>query len=241
VEVLRRGAAALGIHLTEGQTGQFRAYHDALLEANRRLNLTAVTDPEGVQRRHFLESLAVGAALHRHRIRPWGFPARFLDVGAGAGFPGLPIRIADAAVRLTLLESTAKKAAFLTHLTTRLGLGEVEVLAARAEEASHDPLHRASYDIVLARAVAPLPTLLELTLPFLRPGGVLAAPKGSRAEEEIARSQRALQTLGGRLLLTEPLDVPGSDPAPLLVLVEQVSPAPDRFPRRPGTPGRRPL
>ncbi|HEY8489964.1 MAG TPA: 16S rRNA (guanine(527)-N(7))-methyltransferase RsmG [Dehalococcoidia bacterium] len=241
MEILRHGAAALGLQLTDQQVERFRTYYQALLEGNRRVNLTTVTDAEGVQRRHFLESLAVGAALHRHGIRPWGTPARFLDVGAGAGFPGLPIRLADAAVRLVLLEATAKKAAFLSHLTTRLGLGEVAVLAERAETAARDPAHRESYDIVLARAVAPLPALLELTLPFLRTGGVLAAPKGSGAAQEVAASARALRELGGRLRLSEPLPVPDGGPQPVLVLVEKVAPTPERYPRRPGVPTKRPL
>ena len=148
--------------------------------------------------RHFLESIALGAALReREMLRP---DAAVLDVGAGAGFPGVLLKIAWPGIRLTLIEATAKKTAFLSALVEALAFGERRVLTGRAETLAHDPALRGRFDLVVARAVAPLPALLELTLPFARVGGRVVTPKGSRAELEIAASARALEVLGGRAL-----------------------------------------
>jgi 16S rRNA (guanine527-N7)-methyltransferase len=235
MDLLARIAEALGLTLDARQLEQFEEYYRLLIAANERLNLTTVTAYEEVQRRHFGESLAVAAALHRAGLLQAGQAA--IDLGAGAGFPGLPIKIAHPNLRLTLLESAAKKTAFLGDVVKRLALQNVAVVTSRAESAAHEPAHREMYDLALARAVSPLPALVELALPFLRLDGVLAAPKGSRVTQEVAAAAPALLACGGHVVSVERLPE-----SPLtLVLVKKVAPTPSTYPRRPGIPSKRPL
>ena len=237
MRILADGAKRLRFGLRPGQLKKFRTYLDELNAARPRLRLTALTDPEAVQRRHFLEPLALLAALEE--IDALGKTA--IDIGSGAGFPGLPIKIVRPALRLTLLEANAKRAAFLERLVQRLGLERVTVVNDRAEQVAHNPEHREAYDLVLARAVAPLPTLVELTLPFLRLGGVLAAPKGSGASREVREAAAALRACGGHVESIHPLQIPGAETSPTLVIVRKASDTPQRFPRRTGIPAKRPL
>jgi len=239
MNLLARAAEGLGLPLNAQQLQQFEDYYHQLIAANRRVNLTSITDYQEVQRRHFGESLAVAAALYRAGVLKPGEGARILDLGAGAGFPGLPMRIVHPTLRLTILEATRKKTAFLEGLLARLGLQDVAVITGRAEAVAHEPAHREGYDLVLARAVAPLAVLVELALPFLQVGGFLATPKGSRAPQEIAEASRALALCGGRIVSDEPFPSPA---LPLtLVLVEKLAPTPAVYPRRPGIPTKRPL
>jgi len=222
-----------------------RRYRDLLLEANATLNLTAVREPEAVERRHIAESLALVHALEAAGRLPPG--TRAIDVGSGGGLPGIPLAIARPDVDVTLLEATGKKARFLERAARELGLANVRVLDRRAEEAAHDPDERERHDLALARAVAALATLAELTLPFVKVGGALAAVKGSRAEEEIAQAAGALTRCGGGEVRSLPLPV---EPSPLgvadatpvrLLLVPKIAPTPMDLPRRPGMPAKRPL
>src|SRR3990172_2559568 len=199
--------------------------------------MSLLIQSEALQRRHFLEPLALLAALER--LGPLGADA--IDIGSGAGFPGVPIKIVRPELRLTLLEANGKRAAFLERLVQRLGLANVTVVNQRAEEAAHDGAHREAYDLALARAVAPLPVLVELALPFLRIGGALAAPKGSGARREIAEAASALAACGGAVEYAGALEVPESQTPPILVVVRKESPTPTRFPRRPGIPAKHPL
>ena len=239
--ILVRGAQQLGVELDAHQLDLFERYYRHLKSASSRMSLTAVTGYEAVQQRHFLESLALLPAFRQVDLLAPGGRERVLDLGAGAGLPGLPLKIAAPDLSLTLLEATARKAAFLRQVVGDLALEQVEVLPGRAEEVARQADRRQAYELVVARAVAPLPTLLELALPFLRIGGVLAAPKGSGAPQEVARSQRALGLLGGTLLSVAPLSVPGARRRPWLVLVRKVAPTPEVYPRRPGIPAKRPL
>jgi 16S rRNA (guanine527-N7)-methyltransferase len=235
-EILRSGAASLGVRLSDEQLAQFDAYVRLVCAWSERVNLVGNADPEVVERRHMLESLAIGAALReREALRPDSDAA---DVGAGAGFPGVPIKIAWPGISLTLIEATSKKAAFLQALVAELKLEATDVLAGRAETLAHDPRLRARFDLVLARAVAPLPVLLELTLPFARVGGRVAAPKGSRVDAELAAAAGTLHALGGRAFVT-PLPVAG--PKQSLVVVAKMRPTPDAYPRRPGMPRKSPI
>jgi len=236
LDVLERESAARGVRLGAGQIAQFGAYLDLLTDWQSRLNLVGSADPDTVVRRHFIESLALGAALREREIlRP---DSRVLDVGAGAGFPGVPIKIAWPSVDLTLIEATAKKAAFLGALVEALGLDRTTVLTGRAETLAHDRALRGSFDLVLARAVAPLPALVELALPFARVGGRLVSPKGSRADDEVQAAGAALSAIGGRTIVL-PFDVPG--PPQRLVVVAKLRETPAEYPRRPGLPAKSPL
>ena len=190
---LRTGAASLGVTLDDSQLARFAALSDLLLDWNTRINLTAITEPEEVITRHFLDSLTCALALApEERARPLAL----LDVGSGAGFPGLPLAIAYPHWRVTLLEATGKKTRFQEAAIAALGLTNTHALNGRAEELAHARGHRGRYDVVTARAVATLPTLLEYCLPFVRPGGVLIAPKKGDLVEEIAAGERCSATSG---------------------------------------------
>jgi 16S rRNA (guanine527-N7)-methyltransferase len=216
---------------------RLRRFRDLLHDANATLNLTSVREPQAIERRHIAESLAVVRALEDAGRLPAGASA--IDVGSGGGLPGVPLAVVRPDVRVTLVEATGKKAAFLERTARELGLDNVRVLAARAEQAAHDPVEREQYDLALARAVAALPALVELTLPFVKVGGALAAVKGSRAEEEIAAAAGAVRRCGGGDVLSLPL--PTDSSTLRMLLIPKVLPTPSDLPRRPGIPVKRPL
>ena len=223
--------------LGEPAASVLRAYRDLLADATQRVNLTSLRKPEAIEQRHIGESLAVARALTAAGVLPPG--ARVIDVGSGGGLPGIPIAIARPDVVVTLLEATGKKAAFLQEAVTALGLGNVQVLAARAEEAAHRPAEREAYDLAIARAVAPLLALVELALPFVRVGGALAAVKGSRAEQEIEEAAAAIRACGGGPVRKRGLDT--GDPNLCLLIIPKIVGTPAHLPRRPGMPVKRPL
>ena len=252
---LRAGAAALDIGLSPDQLAAFDNYRDTLLAANRHINLTAITDPAAVEIRHFVDSLTCLLAWPTVTDRP----VRAIDIGAGAGFPGLPLKLIRPHITITLIDSVGKKTAFLADLVRRLNLAATTVLTARAEDLARQPAHRARYDVALARAVAPAAVLVEYTLPFLRVGGRLIAQKtAAKGPDELAACRRACALLGGGPPRLVPVALPSlsdkaSEPAGylaevqqalsdrVLLVVEKQHPTPDRYPRRPGLPAKRPL
>jgi 16S rRNA (guanine527-N7)-methyltransferase len=245
VQQLADGARKLDIPLTDEQLGAFQMYYETLVNWNRRVNLTRITDYEAVQVKHFLDSLSCLPVIKRSRIAlSLGTDLegpRAIDVGAGAGFPGVALKIAWPALHVTLLEATGKKAEFLRLLVERLGLPEVTVVNARAEEAGQDPAYREQYDLALARALAEMATLAELTLPLVRVGGLVVAQKGEDPIAEVETAQKAIVTLGGQVQEIVPVSVPGLAGARHLVILEKVSSTPQQYPRRPGMPAKRPL
>jgi len=229
------GAAELGLTLNQGQLDRFQTYYEELTDWNRRINLTSITGFEDVQLKHFLDSLTLVMTLERQG------DARFIDVGAGAGLPGLPLKIILPVIKLVLLESRRKKAAFLSHLVDELGFSDVEVVASRAEEAAHLGHFRESFDVVLSRAVAPLPALVELALPFVRTGGVFIAQKKGGIDAEVEGAARAIKLLGGRLREVKAVDLKELSGDRRLVIIDKISPTPEAYPRRPGMPKKRPI
>jgi 16S rRNA (guanine527-N7)-methyltransferase len=224
-------------HLSAAQREAFDTYRERILSERPRAGLTSLTDPDAIERRHFVESLALLEALEEHGV----LSSPVIDIGSGAGFPGLPMKIARPDLEMTLLEATGKKAAFLEAVASELGLAGITVIAARAEDLGRDTRHRERYALAVARALAPLRVLLELALPLVTVGGHLAAPKGSGAQREIAEASTALTALGGEIVLAEPLESVTVDVKPTLVLVRKIAPTPERYPRRPGVPSKRPL
>ena len=235
-DLLATGAKALGIRLSETQTSRFVRYYDELARWNERVNLTSITEWEAVQSRHFLDSLSAALALSPQMLQS----GSFIDVGSGGGFPGLPLKLAFPGMRGTLLEATAKKTAFLAHLSEILELEDISVRTGRAETLAHDAEMREAFDMALARAVADVATLAELTLPFVRVGGIVVMHKKADIADELEQAQGAIETLGGRLREVLPVTLPGLDERALVVLEKQ-HPTPERYPRRPGMPAKRPL
>lgn len=240
---LEKLARQAGVPLEAAQLSRFDAYRTLLLERGAKVNLTAITDPGEVDRRLFLDALRMVPVLDECLGAPAGTTgrrakaARLVDIGSGAGFPGLVLKIARPDLQVTLIEATGKKVAFLQDVIAALTLDGVTAIHARAEDTAHDPRHREKYDLATARAVASLPALLELCAPLLRLGGQAFFPKGLEIEEELAAGRRAAPLVGARVLQADPL--PGGETR--LVVVEKTGLTHPRYPRRAGLPAREPL
>ena len=234
-ESLAARAAEAGIPLTAEQIGQFSVYHEMLLDWNMRMNLTALTAPEDVAVKHIIDSLtAYDAAL-------FDGARTLIDVGTGAGLPGIPLAVYAPHLTVTLLDSLNKRVRFLTEVTAAMGLQNVRCIHARAEEAARTAEHRAAYDIAVSRAVARLPVLLEYTLPFVRVGGTLLALKGRAYAEEQKEARRAAEVLGGGRITARPVHLPGLDDVRAILTVTKERQTPAAYPRGGGAPTRRPL
>ena len=239
MEKLKSGANKLGIELTARQLEQFSIYYQELIAWNERMNLTAITDYSDVQVKHFLDSLTVTLALEQP-LNTRDF--RVIDVGTGAGMPGLPLKIVYPNINLTLLEATTKKTTFLQHIIDKLELSNVEVIAGRAEDLARYSEYREKFDIVTARAVAALPTLVELALPFCIVGGRFIAMKKHDIDAEIRQAGRAISILGGNLRQSTKIDLEElSDNGRQLIIVDKVKATPPRYPRPSGMPSLKPL
>jgi 16S rRNA (guanine527-N7)-methyltransferase len=238
METLIAGALELNIRLTDHHLTAFEIYYRELTSWNQRFNLTAITDREGVLVRHFLDSLSC------LKVLPWvdlAAGARVIDVGTGAGFPGLPLKIICPGMRLTLLEATRKKVTYLEYVAQVLGLRDVEVIHGRAEELGHNLDHREGHDWALARAVGEMATLAEYLLPLVQVGGAMLAQKGEDAAVEVQASDAAVAALGGRVRQLVPVELRGLAETRYLVVVDKVASTPDKYPRRPGIPKKRPI
>ena len=227
----------MGIELDNAQVGQFQTYLDMLEKWNARAALTSISALGAAETRHFLDSLTVSLAIRRGLTDG----ASFVDVGSGAGFPGVPLKIAFAAAKGTLVEATAKKAAFLEALRDRLGTTGLDVLTGRAETLAHRSDLRERFDFAVARAVAGVGTLAELTLPFCRMGGRVVLQKGPEVDAEVEQGKSAVAEMGGCVREVMAVEVEGLERAATLVVLEKVRPTPERYPRRPGVPEKRPV
>ena len=232
------GAKKLGLPLSWKQISQFEEYCHEMLDWNQHINLTAITSYEQVHIRHFLDSLTILSVLDDSRSYE---NLDILDVGTGAGLPGIPLKIALPEIKLTMIEATAKKTEFLNHVVSTLGLNNAKVITGRAEELAHNATYRAGFNIVISRAVASLATLVELTLPFCPIGGMVIAPKKGDVRKEIEGAQNAIDALGGSLLEVKLVELDDLIDDRYLVIIDKVSPTPDKYPRRPGIPEKRPI
>ena len=234
---LEQGARALGLELSRDKLRRFRIYLEKLQESNRKANLTTITGAEDIQLKHFVDSLTVASMLPSSEEQG----LRVLDVGSGAGFPGVPLKIVRENISLFLLESIGKKTSFLEQLARDLELEDVTVLNGRAESLARRRDLRESFDFVVARAVAPLSTLLEFTLPFCRLGGRVVAQKIDTYIREPGDFRKALSELGGEFLRDSLVEVEGLGSDRRLLLFEKIALTPETYPRRPGLPLKRPL
>lgn len=226
----------LNLKLSSAQVAAFRRYASELVAWNERVNLTAITEPEAIEIRHFADSLS---CLLTMKPRPTG--VKVIDVGTGAGFPGLPLKIVCPGIDLTLVEATGKKVAFLEHMVAVLELEGVVLVGERAEAIGQMADHRERYDWVVARAVAGMRTLAEYLLPLCKVGGRCVAQKGEGAHQEVAEAQTAIKMLGGHIRQLRAVELPTVAETRYLVELEKVAATPPKYPRRVGVPSKRPL
>jgi 16S rRNA (guanine527-N7)-methyltransferase len=234
-ELAQQAKTRFEIHLSPGQLASFQKYENLLLEWNSRFNLTAIRDPQEVRTKHFLDSLTCLLAMRDTPVE------RVIDVGSGAGFPGLPLKIACPKMRLTLVESVGKKAEFCRTVIETLQLDGVQVLQERAEVLGQTSEHRERYDWALGRAVAIMPVLAEYLLPLTKVGGRMLAMKGESAPAEAHSAEKSMRLMGGHLQQLVPVTLPGVAEDRYLVVVEKVAATPKIYPRRVGVPAKQPL
>jgi 16S rRNA (guanine527-N7)-methyltransferase len=237
MELLRRGLEQLGLSYNAAVIEQFRIYLDFLQSENEKYNLTALRAADEIVRHHFLDSLLLLQAIRIHE-QPI---ERLVDIGSGAGFPGVPLAIFCSRTQFLLIESISKKCAFLRELTSRLGVRNVSVLNERAETAAHKPELREQFDIAVSRAVAKVPVLAELMLPFVKIGGHAILYKSTRAQDEAQEAEAAIALLGGHLKEFAVYQIPFSSQSTALIIVEKIKNTPAKYPRRAGIPHKRPL
>lgn len=223
-EILISGANEFGLKIDSEQAHSFAEYWNLLEAANKNMNLTAVTEDEEAYRRHFLDSLALFTATDFSA-------ATVIDVGTGAGLPGIPIKIACNSTDMTLLDSQRKRVDFLSHVCQAINL-DAKCIHGRAEELGRQPEFRDSFDFAVSRAVARLDVLVELCLPLVKPGGQFLAMKAEDSDDEIEAARTAAQALGGRILPTVSYCVPGTDAQRRIAVIEKISPTPEKYPRR---------
>lgn len=237
-ETFAAALAGQGISLTPTQRAQYATYFTYLVEENQKMNLTGITDEPGVYLKHFYDSLTLVQAVPELLTKV----KSLCDVGAGAGFPSLPVKIAAPQLQVSIVDSLQKRIDFLKRLSTKLELTQVQLFHDRAETfgAKKSP-HREAYDVVTARAVAPLNVLAELCLPLVKLGGVFVAMKATAADDEMAQAKLAVATLGGKIVRTIELDLPDDGGHRSLVVIEKRKETPKKYPRKPGTPSKQPL
>lgn len=225
-KLLKDAASGLGVSLTDGQIGQFMSYMDELLIWNERMNLTAITQRDEVVLKHFADCISIVPYLN------CGAGVSMIDVGTGAGFPGIPVKIACPDVEMVLLDSLQKRVGFLEYLVEKLELLDVECVHARAEDGGQNPVYRERFDYCVSRAVANLAVLAEYCLPFVKVGGYLVALKGPDVDNELLVAGDALAILGGTVERIEDISIPFTDLAHKLVFIKKVSNTPAKYPRR---------
>lgn len=233
--LIREALSLFNIRLTSKQAAALADFERELIEWNQKFNLTAIRDPGSIRTKHFLDSYSCVLAW---KACP---PFRLVDVGTGAGFPGIPLKIIYPNMRLTLVESVGKKAMFCQHIVRVLDLEGVEVIQVRAEELGQQPDHRETYDWAVARAVANLNVLSEYLLPLVKVGGSMLAQKGESGPAEAQSAEKAMKLLGGKLKQLIPVHLPGVAEDRYLVVVDKVAATPPKYPRKAGIPMKMPL
>lgn len=231
----RSDLESLGVNLTEGQIEDFLIYYEMLVEWNQKMNLTAITEYDDVMKKHFVDSMSLVKAYDVTK------KASVIDVGTGAGFPGLVLKIAFPKLQITLLDSLNKRVQFLDAVIDKLGLSEVETIHGRAEDFAKPGKLRGKFDLCVSRAVANLSTLSEYCLPFLKVNGLFISYKSEKVFEEAAAAEKAISVLGGKMKEQIEFQLPDSDIYRNLVVIEKRKETPGKYPRKAGLPARDPL
>ncbi len=234
---LQKQAQEIGIILTEKQIAQFQTYYDRLIETNKVMNLTAITELEEVISKHFIDSLLLIQAYPDIA----GQKLKVLDLGTGAGFPGIPLKIAFPSLQITLMDSLNKRVKFLKSVIDELKLCDIEAMHGRAEEAARNTTYREQFDLCVSRAVANLATLSEYTLPFVKIGGMCIPYKAAGVEEEVDTAKKAIQILGGKLTTVKKVVLPETEIERSFILIDKVKKTPKTYPRKPGTASKEPI
>lgn len=224
-----------GIELSPSQLGQFETYYELLVEWNEKMNLTAITEKEEVYLKHFYDSIS--AAFYFDLTKPY----TLCDVGAGAGFPSIPLKICFPQLHVSIVDSLNKRISFLEHLAESLKLDNVSFYHDRAETFGQKPEHRGAYDIVMARAVARMSVLSELCLPLVKENGTFIAMKASSTKEEMDAGKKAITTLGGRVDEIHHFLLPMENSERNIITIKKTKPTPKKYPRKPGTPNKMPI
>ena len=233
VDKFKAGLEKLNITLSEEQIGQFLKYYEMLIEKNKVMNLTAITEYDEVIEKHFLDSISLCQVYDLSK------PVTILDMGTGAGFPGIPLKIAFPEIEITLADSLNKRIKFLDEVIAELGLEKVKTIHARAEELARNKEHRANYDVVVSRAVANLSTLGEYCIPFVKEGGCFISYKSGEVEEEVENAKNAIKILGGQIKNIYKFEL--SEQKRSFITIEKIKATPKTYPRKAGTPAKMPL
>ncbi len=233
INKLQEDANKLNINLTDIQAEKFYTYMNLLLEWNEKINLTAIKEPEEIIKKHFIDSLTIKKYINDNSY--------IIDVGTGAGFPGIPLNIVSNNNKIILLDALNKRLNFLNEVINQANLGNIKTAHFRAEEAGKNKEYREKFDIVISRAVAPLNILVEYLLPFVKIGGKCICMKGSNIQEELEVSKNAINILGGKIEKIESFALPGTDMARNIIVVSKVIKTPAKYPRKAGTPSKEPI
>ena len=234
-EELTKAAAEYGISLNDTQMEQYNRYFELLVEWNEKINLTAITEPKDVAIKHMIDSITA----YDEKLFKDG--TTVIDVGTGAGFPGLPLKIFCPEIKLTLMDSLNKRIKFLQTVVEELGLKDVECVHARAEEGARNKKYRESFDIAVSRAVARLPILCEYCLPFVKKGGHFIALKGMQYHDEAEEAAKAIKVMGGSKTEIRPVKLPELDDKRAVITITKTMPTPKAYPRKAGTPTKNPI
>ena len=235
LDQFKKGLADLNITLSETQMNQFIQYYEMLVEKNKVMNLTSITEFDEVVEKHFLDSLSLVL------VRDMDVPGQILDLGTGAGFPGIPLKIAFPNIQITLMDSLNKRILFLNEVIDTLGLTGIEAVHGRAEEAARNKNHREKYNLCVSRAVANISTLSEYCLPFIEIGGQFISYKSGNIDEEIAQGKKGIFLLGGKVKEVYKFTVPDSELQRSFVIIDKEKKTPKAYPRKAGTPSKDPL
>ena len=232
-EKMQEKSKDLGVRFSVKQTEQFFEYMNLLIEWNEKMNLTAITDPDEIILKHFIDSITILNELEDG--------SKLVDVGTGAGFPGIPLSIMNPTLKITLVDSLNKRLIFLQEVVNRLKLENIEIVHARAEEFGQNKKYREQFDISTSRAVANLSTLSEYLIPLVKVGGKIISMKASEAKQELNEAKKAIEVLGGTVEKVDEFNLPQSDIGRTVIIIRKIKITPNKYPRKPGTPSKEPI